>query len=648
MAGRINPANLPESRRLWALVDPGYRPIDWQLDWKSGFRWSEKVWYQDVRYGDQPGADIKVPWELGRMQHLPRLALAHTAASANSPGFSSAAVYAREFRNEVLDFAATNPPRYGANWVLAMDVGIRVTNWLIAWDLFAAQGARFDPEFDGVFARSVYEHARHVASNLEWNPHLVGNHYLANVAGLLFAAAYLDRTPETDAWLAFAVQELERETAHQFHRDGTNFEASVPYHRLSGEMLAYTTALVLGLPPQKREALLRYDRRRFRPRPGLRPAPLPSYELPGVPAPTFLPRSHFELLEKAAEFVVEATRPDGRIAQFGDNDSGRFLALDHCVSPSEDGDLDARGLVAAVNGLFGREDFGSYVGAGRVESLVAAALTGNVRPASYRSAHQAITAERVRIRKGKREELPEGGPSPVKAARELQLFGYPDFGLFVYRSPRVYLAVRCGPVGQDGNGGHAHNDQLSFEVCVNGEAVVADPGTYLYTPAPDQRNCFRSTAMHSTLAVPGREQNGWERGRKGLFRMPERARARVLEFSEKRFVGEHGGFGAPHRRTLSVRGDGVEGTDECSMAREGTDLWFHLVPGARVERVKGDGVWVAVGRARVAFRSSDGLWRVEESSYSSGYGHLAPAKALALAADSGIVHWVIEMVDDGR
>ena len=41
LRGRINPANLAESQRIWRLIDPPYAPIDWQLDIKSGYRWSE-------------------------------------------------------------------------------------------------------------------------------------------------------------------------------------------------------------------------------------------------------------------------------------------------------------------------------------------------------------------------------------------------------------------------------------------------------------------------------------------------------------------------------------------------------------------------------------------------------------------------------
>ena len=35
LEGRMNSANLTRSQQIWRLVDEGYRPIDWQLDFKS-------------------------------------------------------------------------------------------------------------------------------------------------------------------------------------------------------------------------------------------------------------------------------------------------------------------------------------------------------------------------------------------------------------------------------------------------------------------------------------------------------------------------------------------------------------------------------------------------------------------------------------
>jgi hypothetical protein len=51
---------------------------------------------------------------------------------------------------------------------------------------------------------------------------------------------------------------------------------------------------------------------------------------------------------------------------------------------------------------------------------------------------------------------------------DLQMRAFPYFVLYVFRSSRFYLSIRCGAIGQDGFGGHAHNDQLVIELKIDG------------------------------------------------------------------------------------------------------------------------------------------------------------------------------------
>ncbi|HEX2208438.1 MAG TPA: heparinase II/III family protein, partial [Longimicrobium sp.] len=403
LRGRIDPGNLAEATRIWRLVEDGYRPIDWHLDFKSGHRWSEAAWHGRIRYGHLPGVDVKVPWELARMQHLPQLAWAYALARAGEPGFRPAEAYVREFRGQVLDFIATNPPRFGVNWTTAMDVGIRAANWVVAYDLFRAAGAELDAPFRAELARSVHAHAAYLIRHLEWHAGTRGNHYLADVAGLLFCAAYLPRTAQTDAWLAFAVQEIIGETEHQFTPDGACFEASTAYHRLSAEMVVYSTALVLGLRDDKRAALAEYDAARHRVRPPLRRGPMPMHPLPGGTGTSPFPPAHVERVQRMAEFTRDVTKPSGAIHQVGDNDSGRFLhlwpehrpssvaevrarqanlagwdGLPHGAVYWEKDGLDHRHLVAAIDGLFGRAEFEAFA-PGHPERGMVRALAGGAR-----------------------------------------------------------------------------------------------------------------------------------------------------------------------------------------------------------------------------------------------------------------------------
>lgn len=598
LVGRINAANLPAARQVWRLVSPGYRPIDWQLDFKSGYRWSERTWYRDVPYGHLAGVDVKVPWELARMQHLPLLAWAFGLAAAGEPGLAPSATYAQEFRDQVLDFIATNPPRFGVNWRTSMDVAIRAANWLLAYDLFRAQGAAFDAPFVAELRRSLFAHGQHVLRNLEWSPRLRGNHYLANVVGLLFIAAYLPRGQATDAWLAFVVREFLREAEQQFCEDGANFEASTCYHRLSAEMVIYATALVAGLPEEKRIAAQAVVASSVRGRPLSRVTSLPVFQYEGVPRPVAVPPGLLGKLDRLGWFALAVAKPSGRVHQVGDNDSGHFFKphprarrmmtaearallanLDDYGELPDDApywladELDHRGVVAALAALLPRPEFSRAAREAPLDWLVAAQLSGGVTfpvPAPRGPGRIGASArvgtiadwERLRERAERVGEgslrvthlaLPRGalGPAPALAA-------YPDFGLYVVRSERVYLAIRCGPIGQRGHGGHAHNDQLAVELEVDGEDWLADPGTYLYTSLPGRRNEYRASLAHFVPRVEGREPGRLDLG---LFCLGNEARAECLSFGPWGFAGRHRGFGPYVYRLVAWSDERVEIVD---------------------------------------------------------------------------------------
>ncbi len=586
---RINKANLDYARRVWRIVDQEYIPIDWQIDFKSGYRWSERTWTRSVAF-DLEGADIKVPWELSRMQHLPQFAWAFILASHGNEHFQSPEVYAREFRNQVLDFIATNPPRYGVNWFYAMDVAIRVVNWLITYDLLTTSGAIFDSTFKKVFIQSIYEHGLHIVNHLEWQKSFASNHYLANIAGLLYVSAYLQTNARINAWLGFAIQELLKEVFNQFYPDGANFEASTSYHRLSAELVLYTTALILGLK-QARLAPLQTQGPRWHDRAIKRYQPSRPMVPDGITgARSLFPDGYIERLERMAEFTMHISKPDGTIPQIGDNDNGRFIKLfpkykkrtvaeakslylnlnnytDRADNdPFWDEDhLDHRHIVASINALFNRQDFAEFSSENETDYNFLKALAGGVRLPSYRQENPNHSgAESIRIGneqtrmdlEKKLNSLPENSrsalriPAPGDDLREdLRIYGYADFGLYLFSSKRLYLAVRCGPIGQNGRGGHGHNDQLSVELTIDGQDLIRDPGSYVYTPLPARRNQYRSVAAHFCPQLQGGEPAAID---KGLFKLDGDPHAKCLYFGEKGFIGTHNGYGKPVFRIIAL------------------------------------------------------------------------------------------------
>jgi hypothetical protein len=294
--------------------------------------------------------------------------------------------------------------------------------------------------------------------------------------------------------------------------------------------------------------------------------------------------------------------PDGRIPQTGDSDSGRVLPGGPGREPTHDNLLWLGAAILGERHVDGEPD---------PEVAWTLGLDAWRRAASAPPAHRPPTA-------------------------------FPAGGLYVLRGGGTHCVVRCGGVGQNGRGGHAHNDLLSFELSVQGEPVVVDPGTYAYTSCLAARDLFRSTAFHSTVRLDGEEQRPIPWGEP--FRLPEATRRRVeradLDGPVAVLTCSHDGYrrlhpGAVHRRTFSLERESgtLEIADE--LLGDGTRLvesFLRLAPGASVRRV-GDALVVEQGSVRLALRI-EGADEVElvEGWVSERFGEADPAPAVVARA----------------
>lgn len=546
----------------------GYQPIDWQKDFKSGYRWSERTWYMDIKYAHKPGVDVKIPWELSRMQHLANYAYAFAITEG-----ADKAIYLQEYQNEILDFIAHNPPRFGVNWRCTMDVGIRVANWLMAFDLFSSFGASFNEDFLKAFSNSVYDHALHIINNLEYSPNLTSNHYLSDIGGLIFAASHLESTPVTDAWLAFGMQELISEMKREFHEDGSNFEASTSYHCLSTEIMLFSSAACTRINSERRARIKHYDTKIVSKVPKLKPIDKQLFDLD---SPLIFPENFWKKLLLALEFVANISDEYGHIAQIGDADSGRFFKLSPVFVKITGKELKAKYLnlkdsPMPDNDIFYDEDMLNHDHL--IKDLFI--LHGNTCHSTMSIEQQLLTHIDLRhiqlennpvvnclykTKSDALQEIPEHYKkidytfnSTNSIISELQIIAYSGMGLYIFKSNNMLLIARCGEVGQNGLGGHSHNDQLSVTLRMNGKDYIRDCGSYLYTPYPDLRNKFRSTRAHFTPQIPGKEQNEWWDGPAGLFSIKkEQTFSKLLYLGEDGIVMSHVGFGDPVYRVVNI------------------------------------------------------------------------------------------------
>ena len=555
-------------------VASGYESIDWQKDYKSGYRWSENTWYKDIKFGDKLGVDIKVPWELSRLQHLPQLAI-FTIVDENLKEQNI-----KEFKHQILDFIANNPPRMGVNWVCTMDVGIRVANMLVAYDMFTQIDSfgMLDDEFKQIFVNSIYEHGVHIVNNLEYSEFGRNNHYLSDIAGLLFVSAYLENNDQIRQWLAFSIQEIINEMDYEFYEDGGNFESSTSYHRLSGELMVYSTALIVGLNENKINALQDYSPKRWKVRPKLEQLQNQQFKINNLKLIIELPQWYIDKLYKIGRFTVDITKPNGEIPQLGDNDSGRFFRL----SPSgefltnkeavnrylnlkgykEDDEpfwdeniLNHNTFVSCFDGLYSDKIFKKSIGLEKSFIKAFAKQKLKVSDKSYKSIEKSgYSLEGLNYQK---TTIYNFKLSIIGS----QLIAYPNSGIYIFKTNDFYLNVGITPLGQKDNGGHSHNDKLSYELHMDGKDLVKDPGTYLYTPMLDRRNSFRSVKAHMVPIIENHEQNHWIDGYRGLFHLMQNSTYFVKDFGRNflEIVLEFNNFRIMRR--FEIRKNSLEVTD---------------------------------------------------------------------------------------
>lgn len=612
-----NQANMGRSRYIANMITEPYTPIDWALDFKSGYRWSERVYYEDIGRFQARGADIKVPWELARMQWLPWLGWAHGLESGRDHGTgASGAVspYQREFTNQTLDFIAANPPRFGVNWNCAMEVAIRAANMLLAYDIFKSYAAEFDEEFELVFRQSIYDHAYHIRHNLEATPFFQGNHYLANIVGLLIAAAYLPGDRLVDSWLSFSMAELQKQALAQFLDDGANFEASTAYHDFALEMLIIGATFMLALP-ESRLAQTDMTRDDIKQENTGQPDSVMFMDEPGIGEDLFpLSPSLLNVIKGGVAFSSAITMGYGSNILIGDNDSGRFFKL----FPPGNGKTGKTSMepppVILARGLGAESEESGNPIVKFIKRLIKRPLKGQV-------------------------EMNSNSGAQYSSDGAIRLRSFPDFGLFIYSTDRYTLTVRCGPVGQNGRGGHGHNDQLSITLFTSSRPLLVDPGTYVYTPLPEYRNRFRSTETHNTLWIPGQEQNPWPGGRSGLFRMKDRSRAKVTLSGPETFAGKSHGFSALHRRAIYFRPDLITVEDYCpAPAIKAVNLLFH--PEVSISLTADLHTIMAKNGIRtVRFRSKDSTWTIKESVWAPEYGVLEKTFQATLLTRSDRIEW---------
>ena len=169
---------------------------------------------------------------------------------------------------------------------------------------------------------------------------------------------------------------------------------------------------------------------------------------------------------------------------------------------------------------------------------------------------------------------------PIKVfSSDYKAYSFKDFGIFVWRNEDQYFSVRCGPIGQNGVGGHSHYDQLAIECFTNDMWIARDPGTGTYTDNIEIRNKFRSLEYHwgpkAEIKFPKEDEFD-------CFRLNYMSDGEVLLFDKNNFLGYAEFNGKRIYRKIYIN-DGIVTIEDYS---EDVDLEEYTTWGEEKEGIK--------------------------------------------------------------
>ena len=207
--------------------------VNWQRDPVSGRIWPLD-YHADIPLWHGDGSDIRVLWELNRLGHLITLGRAYALTKDEE--------FAAGFFKQVESWQQQNPVGRGANWLCAMEVALRALNLLAAFSLFL-HSPSLSEERLMMLLTMFDQHGAHIQRNLEFSHLSTSNHYISDVAGLLWIAIMLPELSLAEQWRGWALAEMLREMEKQILPDGANYEGSTGYHRFVLELFLYSFVL---------------------------------------------------------------------------------------------------------------------------------------------------------------------------------------------------------------------------------------------------------------------------------------------------------------------------------------------------------------------------------------------------------------------
>lgn len=424
--------------------------IEWQQDPVTRKNWPAKF-YADLKIpfceqsevSNTPG-DSKHVWEMNRHDFLIDCARAYYLSRDEK--------YSKRVGELVSAWIFANPYLEGVNWAGPLEVALRSMAWLWAYQ-FCRTSNCISAEAHCEWIKSFYRHGQYLSRHLEVysspNNHLVGE-----ATALYLLGSFFPEFAGSTNWRNRAWSILAQQPEKQFYSDGGSTEQAISYHH-------YCLGFFLI-------AVLTRMRQQF-------------------PVPAIMQKR----LEKAFEFSMWMTTPDGTVPRIGDTDDARSIRLGPFLP------WDFRNLLSIGAILFRRGDFKAIAEGFSEDALW---LLGAQGTQTFEELPDSFLEETVRV-------FPSSGYAILRNWEQEghhTCFDCGDIGIGLRRDDVAIFT-------------HGHADMLSLTISSFGKPLLVDAGFYTYNGSPDWHRYTRDVQGHNTVRLDGQSQakfhkrNAWAR-----------------------------------------------------------------------------------------------------------------------------------------
>lgn len=422
----------------------------WNRNPRTGLQFSQSCG-KLVNYPDTSGfGDMKYLWEPNRHLHLVSLAQAYYLTGDN--------LYLEGLAQQLRSWFDQCPYPFGPNWNNPLELGIRLINWAIIWQLLGGKDSplfsqEFGPDLRGRWLTSVYQHCHFIDGH--WSRYSsANNHLIGEAAGVFIASMTWPYWKEMHSWADKTRCILLREALKQTTSDGVDREQAIAYQQFVLDFL-----ILSGLA--------------------------------GQAAGKDFPSKYWARIECMLEFIASAMDVSGNVPNIGDADDGYVVRL------SQEKDFSVyRSLLATGALLFNRGSLKQKAEQldDKTRWMLDKAVDDNQLPVRK----QACLDDRFEAIRVNGKSLP--------APRAFPDGGYYILGVDFEMDSEIRLVANAGPLGYLSIAAHAHADALAFTLSIGGREFLVDPGTYSYCN-DKWREYFRGTSAHNTVRVDGKDQS---------------------------------------------------------------------------------------------------------------------------------------------